>query len=92
MPLPKQGKKIGNCGNAIAENGREKKLKWNCGNGIAEIGEIFFLSIVAMSLPKMGGKKNLWLLKSVEEFKKKKCYVHNIFTTFSQQITGDQLL
>ena len=59
MPLPKQGKKIGNCGNAIAENGREKKLEWNCCNGIAEIGEIFFLSIVAMSLPKMGGKKNV---------------------------------
>ena len=44
MPLPKQGKKIGNCGNAIAENGREKKLEWNCiffvncGNVIAENG------------------------------------------------------
>ena len=42
MSLPKQGKKIGNCGIAIAENGREKKLEWNCDNGIAEIGEIFF--------------------------------------------------
>ena len=30
MPLPKQGKKkkiCGNCGNAIAENGREKKKR-----------------------------------------------------------------
>ena len=46
----------GNCGNAIAENGRENKIV------VAEI----------------------W-----EGIKKKKCYVHNIFTTFSQQITGD---
>ena len=47
------------------------------------------LVIVAMSLPKMGGKKKLWLPKFGEKLKKKKCYVHNIFTTFSQQITGD---
>ena len=46
---------------------------------------------MAMPLPKMGGKKK-WLLKSREELKKKKCYVHNIFTTFSQQNTGDWLL
>ena len=41
-------------GNAIAENGREKKKK-------KKVAEIW------------GGIK-----------KKKKCYVHNIFTTFSQ--------
>ena len=85
MPLPKQGKKIGNCCNAITENRRGKKnLEWNCGNGIAKIGEIFFLSIVAMSLPKMGGKKNLvaeiWggiLKKNVLRSQ----YFYNIFTT-----------
>ena len=81
-------KKFGNCGNAIAKNGRKKKiLEWNCGNGIAEIGEIFFWSIVAMSLPKMGGKKNV-VAEIWGEIKKKMCYVHNIFTTFSQQITS----
>ena len=37
------------------------------------------VTIVAMSLPKMGGKKK-WLPKSREKLKKK-CYVHNIFTT-----------
>ena len=59
MPLPKQGgKKIcGNCGIAIAENGRKKKIV------VAEI--------------------------TCEELKKKKCYVYNIFTTFSQKITCD---
>ena len=45
--------------------------------------------IVATKLPKMGGeKKELWLPKSGEELKKN-CYVHNIFVTFSQQITGN---
>ena len=46
--------------------------------------------IVATKLPKMGGKKKeLWLPKSWGGIKKIKCYVHNIFTTFSQQIIGD---
>ena len=35
-------------------------------------------------------KKELWLPKSWGGIKKKiKCYIHNIFTIFSQQITGD---
>ena len=46
------------------------------------------LAIVAMPLPKMGGGKKRWWPKSREELKKK-CYIHNIFTTFSQQITSD---
>ena len=37
------------------------------------------VTIVAMPLLKMGGKKKQWLPKSGEELKKK-CYVHNIFT------------
>ena len=48
-----------NCGNGIAEIDRKKKL-WepNCGNAITEIGEQKKnLAIVAMALPKMGGKK-----------------------------------
>ena len=65
-------------------------LKINCGNAIAEIGKKKFVAIVAMPLPKMGGKKNgCWNLR---RNLKKKCYVHNIFTTFSQQIIGDYLL
>ena len=49
-----------NCGNGIVEN-REKKKLWepNCGNAIAKIREsiFFFIAIVTMALPKMGGKK-----------------------------------
>ena len=75
-------------------------VEWNCGNGIAEIGwkkKIAIglwqchcrnrgvkkkLAIVAIPLPKMGRKK-------IAVFKiwggiKKKYYVHNMFTTFSQ--------
>ena len=58
MPLPKQGQKIGNCGNAIAENGREKKLEWNCCNGIAEVGEIFFCQLWQCHFRKWEEKKN----------------------------------
>ena len=50
---------FGNCGNAIAKNGREKKImEWNCGNGIVEM-KFFFLAIVTMPLPKMGGKQKV---------------------------------
>ena len=35
------------------------KKKTNCGNAIAEIGKKKNLVIVAMPLPKMGGKKKL---------------------------------
>ena len=69
-----------------------KKILWqtNCGNAIAEIGEIFFWQLWQCHCQKWEGKKKLWLPKSGEKLKKKKkCYVHNIFTTFSQQITGD---
>ena len=66
-------KKETNCGTAIAEIGEEKKICNNCDNAIAENGR---------------GKE-----KAVAEIwggiKKKKCYVHNIFTTFSQQSIGD---
>ena len=54
----------------------------NCGNGIAENvkKKKFVLAIVAMPLPKME-KKNYEICEWV---KKKSCYVHNIFTIFSQ--------
>ena len=50
------------------------------------------LAIMAMALPKMGGKKNKIMVAEIWGGIKKKCYVHNIFTTFSQQIISDQLL
>ena len=57
------GKRI-NFGNDVAEiqqkyeREREKVGERKSGNAIAEIGEIFFLvTIVAMPLPKIGGKK-----------------------------------
>ena len=48
-----------------------------------------FLAIVEMPLPKMGGKKIVVAKITCEELKKKKCYIYNIFTTFSQQITDN---
>ena len=39
------------------------------------------LAIVAMPLPKMGGKKNSGCQNHMWGIKKKKCYVYNIFTT-----------
>ena len=65
---------------------REKKRKFffgNCGNGIAENGGKKLNGIVAMSLPKMRGKKNvvaeIWkeILKKVLRSQ----YFYNAFTT-----------
>ena len=67
----------------------------NFGNVIIEIPaarnrEKKIVAIVAMPLPKMGEKKKKIVVAAIwGGIKKKKCYVHNIFTTFSQQITGD---
>ena len=50
--------KKSNCGNAITEIGKKRKFFFgNCGNGIAENGKKKLNGIMAMSLPKMGGKK-----------------------------------
>ena len=49
----------------------KKLTETNCGNGIAEIGEKKFVAIVAMPLPKMGGKKKV-VAEIWEELKKKK--------------------
>ena len=77
MPLPKQEKKeiFFWVIVAMALPKMEKKL-----NGI-----------MAMSLPKMGGKKKICCRNLGRNFKKK-CYVHNIFIILSQQIIGDLLL
>ena len=62
-----------------AQSEKKKKKIWqtNCGNAIAEIGKKKFVTIVAMALPKMGGKN---VVRNLGRVKKKKCYVHNIFT------------
>ena len=58
----------------------KEKKNWqtNCGNAIAEIGKIFFVTIVAMALPKMGEK--MWF-RNLGRSKKKKVlrsqYFHN---------------
>ena len=61
-----------------------------CGNAIAEIGGKKIVAIVAMPLPKIWEeKKNSGCRNHMWGIKKKKCYIYNIFTTFSQQITGN---
>ena len=45
----------------------------------------FFVAIVAMPLPKIGGKK-IMVAKIQGGIKKKNYYVYNSFTTFLQQI------
>ena len=62
-----------------------------CCPGVREVPEVkrkkkIDKLTVAMALPKMGGKKkkrfrNLWKSKKK---KKKRCHVHNMFTTSSQ--------
>ena len=100
MGLPKQVEKVFTYfGNAIAENVRKKKKEeQNCGNSIAEIGKKNLGNcgivengrgkklngIVAMSLPKMGGKKIVVGRNLGKNFKKKVLrsqYFYNTFTT-----------
>ena len=68
------------------------KRENNCGNQVAEIVGIRRekIWIVTTKLLKMGGekKKKNCGNQVAENEGKKKCYVHNIFTSFSQQITG----
>ena len=81
--------KKSNCGNAIAEIGKKRKnIFGNCGNSIAKNGKKKLNGIMAMSLPKMGGKKKFCCWNLGRNFQKK-CYVYNIFIILSQQITGD---
>ena len=75
--------KKSNCSNATAEIGKKRKFFFgNCGNGIAENGNKLN-GIMAMSLPKMGGKKK-FVAKIWEEILKKMLrsqYFYNTFTT-----------
>ena len=57
--------------------------KCECAQGKPNDVEKKILATVAMPLPKMGGKKIVVAEITYEELKKKKCYVYNIFTTFS---------
>ena len=78
MPIP--AARVG----ARSVSTRKRKTKW--GNGIAEIEKKKKkkLAIVAMPLPKMGGKKIVVDEITCEELKKKKVlrlqYFYNIFT------------
>ena len=80
--------KKSNCGNAIAEIGKKRKIFFgNCGNDITENGkkiEWNYGNVIAEN----ERKKKILLPKSRKKFLKK-CYVYNIFIIFSQQITGD---
>ena len=63
---------------------KKKKKKVECGNGIEKKKK---LAIVAMPLPKMGGKKNSGCRNHMWGIKKKKKSATS--TIFSQQITGN---
>ena len=58
----------------------------NCGNEIAEIGK---KNLWQCHCRKWEEKKIVVAKITYEELKKKKCYIYNIFTTFSQQITSN---
>ena len=60
---------------------RKKNWQTNCGNAIAEIGGKKFVTIVAVALPKMGGK-NVVPKSGKSKKKKVSCpqYFYNIFT------------
>ena len=60
-------------------------LQLVCDNAIAKIGGKKFVAIVAMPLPKMGGKKKLVVAEIWGGIKKKSA----TFTIFLQQITCD---
>ena len=63
--------KKSNCGNVIAEIGyKRKNIFGNCGNSIAENGKKKLNGIMAISLPKMGGKKKFCCQNLGRNFKK----------------------
>ena len=78
IPLPNSATRVwGVCG--VLKVKRKKKKIWqtNCGNAIAEIGKKKIVTIVAMALPKIGGKN---VVPKSRESKKKSVK----FTIFSQ--------
>ena len=58
---------------------KRKKKNWqtNCGNAIAEIGKKKIVTIVAMALPKMGGKMWFRNLGRVKKKVLRSQYFHN---------------
>ena len=64
----------------------KKKKKPNCGNTIVEIGE---KKNCGNAIAEIGEEKKIVITEIWGGIKKNKCYVYNIFTTFSQQITYD---
>ena len=85
------GEKILNFGNHITEIPAAQTCwpKTNWGNAITEIGEKKILWQLWQCHCRKWEEKKLMVAKIWGGIKKKKCYVHNIFTTFSQQITND---
>ena len=75
--VPNSATRVWVCGVPKVKKKKKKIWQTNCGNAIAEIGKKKFVTIVAMALPKMGGKN---VVRKLGRVKKKKCYVHNIFT------------
>ena len=68
------------CGNGIAEIGEKKKLlQLVCDNAIAEIGGKILWQLWQCHCRKWEEKKIV--VAEIWEGIKKKCYVHNIFTT-----------
>ena len=78
--LPKQADQVGVKCSAQRET--------NCGNTIAEIGGKI-CGNCGNAIAENGRGKKIVVAEIWGGIKKKKCYIHNIFTTFSQQITGD---
>ena len=68
---------------------KKKNVEWNCGNGIAEIGWKKKLQLVCGNPIAENGKEKKSGFRNLGRNLKKKSYVHNIFTTFSQKIIGD---
>ena len=83
--------KILNFGNHITEI-PAAQIYWpktNCDNTIAEIGEKKNCGNCGNAIAENGREKKIMVAKIWGGIKKKKCYVHNIFTIFSQQIIDD---
>ena len=81
FPLPSSATRVWS---AQSEKEKKKKLTnelWQC--HCRNRGIKFFLAIVTMALPKMGGGGGRGS-EIYGRVKKKRCHVHNVFTTFSQ--------
>ena len=78
IPLPNSAAGCERCAWSAQSEKKKKNWQTNCGNAIDEIGNKKIVTIVAMTLPKMGGKKK-WF-RNLGRVKKKSV----MFTIFSQ--------